>query len=139
MRLAFALVAVVACKGDPAPAPRPGSSDEPIRAKFVDELVPSDHGRELRVAGTIEGPLTAVVGSGDERTISFGLVHNGKHLRVIHTGVLPDRFREHFDAAAQGRWLDAGEARPILIARGLPDAGDVFDAREVFVSVPDFK
>lgn len=77
-------------------------------------------------------------GSGAERTISFGLVHNGKHLRVFHVGVLPYQFREHFEAAAEGRWLDAGQARPILMARGISEVGDVFDARELFVYGPNF-
>jgi cytochrome c-type biogenesis protein CcmE len=120
MRLALVIALMAAaCKGEPAPSV--GSPDDGVvHKKFVDELVPNDHDRELRVAGTVEGPLTAT-GSGAERTISFGLVHNGKHLRVIHTGVLPVLFREHVDAAAQGRWRD-----------------DVFEAREVFVYAPDF-
>ena len=117
MKYAWLFALVLACHDTPSV---PTESPPTILTKRIDQLVPADRDRELRLSGTVAAPFE-VAGSGTERTITFSLVQDNATMRVVATGVLPDRFREHVTASVVGRWV-----------------GDHFRAREVFVSAPEF-
>lgn len=120
---------LLACGND---APKPGSKET---ARWVDQLASSDHGDVLRVAGTIAEPI---VRTGD--AVMFQIAHSGVQQRVVHRGVLPDRFKVGSEAAVVGRWLTGDEARRGLSDHGFGSAaaGDVFVASDVLAYGPQF-
>jgi cytochrome c-type biogenesis protein CcmE len=134
VKLALVLLAALGCQRDSTSSP--GTTAEPIAQKFVDELVPADRGRELRVVGTVEGPVRVSEHDG-ERVVRFVLSRGDRHLPVLATGVLPDRFREHVTAIAEGRWLDDRASATALSAHGLVADGEIFDATAVIVPAPE--
>ncbi len=106
--------------------------DTPTRAPWkqelldvrIDQLGSADRHRDLRVKGTIRGPFE-VSGSGAERTITFSLVDGKATVRVVATGILPDRFREYMIGIVHGRWTE-----------GMLHADELFVAAPEFPSMP---
>jgi hypothetical protein len=121
------LVLVLACGND---TPKPGSKET---ARWVNQLTSSDHGDLLRVAGTIADPILR---TGD--VVMFQIAHGGVQLRVVHRGVLPDRFKVGSEAAVVGRWLAGDEVHRALSDHGFGSAatGDVFVASDVLAYGP---
>lgn len=116
--LGFVVVVVVACRDKTEY--EPWKPDPATVDRRIDQLGPTDRDRELRLKGTIAAPFE-VAGSGAERTITFSLVENKATIRVVATGILPDRFREHMIGVVFGRW-----------------DGDKFHAHDVAVAAPEF-
>jgi cytochrome c-type biogenesis protein CcmE len=119
MKYVLVLLLVLACNGTPT-GHAPEKPDLATLDMRIDQLGSVDRDRDLRVTGTVAGPFE-VAGDGAGRTITFSLVDGKATVRVIATGVLPDRFREHVTVVIRGRWL-----------------GDKLHADDVFVEAPEF-